>query len=518
MSLKNKRRFLLAALLIFNIFLVFYVIRIDSDETETGGPKANLEEGKALAKKYCQSCHLLPNPSLLPKEMWETGVMPSMGPFFGFKSFKGQLYHQINDVDPSTFPANPIIDSLEWQLMVDYFVQTAPDFLQPHPNKIANLEELPFFNIELPHEASFYGKVSMTSYVKIDTSVNPHRILVSDAMDQKFYVLNPNLKLLSSVKTPGPIVDIVFQNKILLACNIGNDVEANNLRNGTVLPLEINAQQIVLDAKPFFNKLARPVKITQADLNIDGRTDYVISQFGNVIGDLSWREGLANGQFKIHILRNKPGVLTTIVKDSNKDGKPDIWALFAQGDEGIFLYTNNGNGEMKERQVLRFPPSYGSTSFDLVDFNKDGFLDIIYTCGDNADYTPVLKPYHGVYIYLNNGKNNFKQDYFYPINGCYKAIARDFDKDGLVDIATISFFPSAKQPEEAFIYLQNKGNNNFKPYKLPVNTPFEKGITMDAADLDGDGKQDILIGNGFYNSNETDNRKQPLFIILKNKS
>ena len=96
-------------------------------------------------------------------------------------------------------------------------------------------------------------------------------------------------------------------------------------------------------------------------------------------------------------------------------------ALFAQGEEGIFLLQMlNGNFEQKE--VLRFPPVYGSSSFELVDLNNDGFPDIIYTCGDNADYSRVLKPYHGVYIFLNDGKNNFTQKYFYHIDGCYKQL------------------------------------------------------------------------------------------------
>jgi tetratricopeptide (TPR) repeat protein len=48
------------------------------------------------------------------------------------------------------------------------------------------------------------------------------------------------------------------------------------------------------------------------------------------------------------------------------------------------------------------------------DFNNDGYKDILYTCGDNADYSSnVLKSYHGVYIFLNDGHNNFSQKYFF---------------------------------------------------------------------------------------------------------
>src|SRR6185295_6044313 len=101
-----------------------------------------------------------------------------------------------------------------------------------------------------------------------------------------------------------------------------------------------------------------------------------------------------------------------------------------------YLLINKGNDQFDTREILRFPPVYGSSYFELDDFNKDGFKDILYTCGDNADYTSdVLKNYHGIYIYLNDGRNNFSQKYFFAMHGCFKAMARDFDKDGDLDIA-----------------------------------------------------------------------------------
>ena len=152
---------------------------------------------------------------------------------------------------------------------------------------------------------------------------------------------------------------------------------------------------------------------------------------------------------------------------------------------------------------------------------------MIYTCGENADYSIILKPYHGVYIFLNDGKNNFKQQYFYPINGCYKAIAKDFDGDGDLDIASIAFFADyVHQPEEGFVYLKNdsklpagKEGFTFQPYSLAA-AKMGRWLTMDAGDWDGDGKIDLILGNFSIApamiKSSVDWTKQPPFLFLKN--
>ena len=220
-----------------------------------------------------------------------------------------------------------------------------------------------------------------------------------------------------------------------------------------------------------------------------------------------------------------PGAIRAIVNDANGDGRPDIWVLMAQAEEGIYLFLNQGGGEFLANELLHFPPIYGSSYFEFADFNNDGHPDILYTCGDNADFTTgVLKPYHGVYIFLNDGKNHFEQKWFYPIHGCYKAMARDFDGDGDLDIAAISYFPDTQnQPQEGFVYLENEGNLQFNASSLPQNYA-GKWLTMDAGDIDGDGDIDVLIGCMAVKNNrgtagkDSDQKLDNSFLLLENQT
>jgi hypothetical protein len=260
-----------------------------------------------------------------------------------------------------------------------------------------------------------------------------------------------------------------------------------------------------------------------ADVNSDGKQDWIVSGFGNQTGRLSWFEEADNGQMVEHIIHPVPGTLKTIVHDFNDDGLPDIMALMAQGDEQICIFYNKGKGNFEEKTILRFPPVYGSSYFELTDFNHDNAPDILYTNGDNADYSSMLKNFHGVRIFMNDGKNNFEQHWFYPMYGSGKAIARDFDEDGDLDIAAIAFFPDYKLlPEESFIYFENTGNLNFQPYTTPISR-LGRWLVMDAGDVDGDGSQDIILGSFAFSSGIAPEQlvksgaQGPPFVVLRNR-
>ena len=106
------------------------------------------------------------------------------------------------------------------------------------------------------------------------------------------------------------------------------------------------------------------------------------------------------------------------------------------------------------------------------------------------------------------------------MHGCFKAMAADFDGDGDLDIAAISFFADYEHhPDQGFIYLQNEGDFHFKPFTI-AGTEKGRWLTMDTGDLDGDGKTDIVLGNFSIapsrGKSKFDWKLGPPFLFLKN--
>lgn len=479
-----------------------------------------IRSGKALAQIYCQSCHLLPDPALLNKATWEQGVLPAMGPRLGIFRFGTMRYMSaIHDtaIGPSFYPSRPLLADWQWKNIIDYYSGMAPDSMPAQPQHQPIDTTLSLFEAIMPQVV---GHAPVTCYVGVDTAGGRRQILAASLFPSMLSRYDASLREVDSVRIKGGVVDVHAAGDSGIFCNIGN-LNPNNGKLGSAGRFRYDKNnKLMVDSVPFLKQLARPVEVLGADLNGDGRTDYVVCEFGNLKGELCWMEALPGGGYVRHLLKAQPGAIKAYVQDADHDGRPDIWVLFAQGDEGLYLYLNKGGGRFEEQRLLRFPPMYGSVYFELADMNGDGYADIVYACGDNADYSLVLKPYHGVYIFLNDGRNHFTQSYFYPINGCYKAMARDFDGDGDLDLAVIAAFADFKHhPEEGFVYLENEGGMNFRPWSLPA-AKAGRWLTMDVGDVDGDGKPDIVLGNlsvgPTISKGAADWKKGPAVLLLHN--
>ncbi len=470
--------------------------------------KNDQEKGEQLAKTYCGSCHQFTPPELLDKKTWENSILPEMAFRMGLPSpvISKKKFDDLSAVLP-LIPGQPMVSEADYQLITKYFLKLAPDSLS-RPKKIrpALLNQ---FDV---HPVTLAKTLPFISMLKIDSN---GRIFIG-GRDKSLIVLNDDFSVKEKYLLDSPPSFSLSKGKNLLCLEMGM-MDPNDLSNGKLVELSLDTR----DTKTIVDLLKRPVYFEKSDLNGDGLDDFIICEFGNYTGKLEAFENLGNGKYKAHLIEPSPGARKIILRDCNGDGKKDILALLTQADERINLYINKGNFDFSQTNLLRFPAVYGSSYFEINDFNKDGFFDILYTNGDNSDLSQTLKPYHGVRLFLNDGHQQFKESWFYPMDGASWAMASDFDQDGDLDIAAIAFFPDFKKnPEEGFIYFENR-EGRFYPYVKPESTS-GRWLVMDVGDIDKDGDVDIVLGALDFKPDDYDGfslwKEHPTaLLVLKNK-
>jgi hypothetical protein len=483
--------------------------------SSTSRKKIDVLQGKKLAMQYCSSCHLPVTAKYLDKKTWVNSVLSIMANKMEIGVFDTRNNPKKNSMVPFS----------KWLKIVTYFKNEAPNKLTVPKDNITLLDSTSaMFTVEKPRWKMKPNNIATTTLVKYD-SLN-HKLYTSNASSKKMYSWNRTMK-----PTFIPQLHIKGVNAYFYKDSLDNnhgvftgigELKQVNAANGKVIDFDFKNHTKRIIAK----KLLRPVFAVPGDFNKDGLKDWVIGAFGHTIGGLYLYTQQPDPTFRKKVIRNIPGAIDAHVGDFNHDGWPDVMVLFAQAKEGIWLFTNNRRGGFKQRSLLRFPPVYGSNSFQLMDFNHDGKLDILYVAGDNGDFTPVLKPYHGIYIFINQGNYHYKKIYFHHINGATKAIAADFDNDGDLDIAVIAYYADLKEiSHQSFIYFEQDKPMHFVPSTPAPLDKLGRWICMDVADIDGDEDLDIILGNFPSTRGFTTKRKMKTkwdarlpIIILKNKA
>ena len=217
------------------------------------------------------------------------------------------------------------------------------------------------------------------------------------------------------------------------------------------------------------------------------------------------------------------------VGDYDNDGYPD---LLVTGYGRSILYHNNGNGtftDVTEKTLLTLPG--WTTSAVWFDYDNDGRLDL-YVCS-YIDYTNKIpcpdslgrrhyctpnlyKPTHGQ-LFHNNGDGTFTDvtagtAIARAMGKGLGVVATDVNNDGRMDLFV------ANDTVENFLFV-NRGNNQWQEIGTVAGVGFSEngqarsGMGVDAADINGDGWEDLFVSNINYEmfSLYTNNRNETFF-------
>ncbi len=442
-----------------------------------------------VARRACTMCHAFVEPEMLTRKNWATQILPRMSVRLGVakpdfsSSPEGELIRA-----KKIYTDRPLVPVEWWPTIERYYMTRAPEEPLPQDPRAPIEIGLPGLRTEPPR---FRTPDPATTLVKISPS--RRQIFVGDDKEKALFLLDAQGGFVARLDVQNVPVDLVeMDGGIYVTCV------------GSFLPSEIPRAELLWfprqgdsfgPRKVILKELPRSVQAEFADLNGDGRTDFALCMFGNLTGRFSWFENLGDDQYREHPLTHETGPMYCAARDFNLDGKIDLALLLAQHLESLVLLKGDGKGGFTGDTVFQKPPVYGHSHMEAVDFDRDGRLDFIVANGDNGEYESPIKKYHGVWLYRAQPDGSYDEKFLFPLNGAYRALARDLDQDGDLDLVVNSYFPDyVNSPRESFVLLENRGDLTFAPFTFRECIS-GRWLVMDVNDLDGDKDLDVVLGS-----------------------
>ena len=202
--------------------------------------------------------------------------------------------------------------------------------------------------------------------------------------------------------------------------------------------------------------------------------------------------------------RNLPEMLSKegpkiATADVNGDGLEDVYIGGAKDQAGqLYLQTTTGSFIKKEEDIFKQYSAFEDVAVLFFDADKDGDADLFIGAGGNNTEPNTRELQHR--LYLNDGKGNFTIDARAFANSNMNisvAAANDFDGDGDLDL----FVGSRSIPfnygltPQSYLYV-NDGYGHFTDVAAAMNPGISQaGMVTGAvwADVTGDAKKELII-------------------------
>jgi len=231
--------------------------------------------------------------------------------------------------------------------------------------------------------------------------------------------------------------------------------------------------------------------VTSADLDRDGRPEILACEAQR--GELVWLrpEGAGADATLVEtvLAKDLAGPVHVEAADMDRDGDLDLLVscmgqVFPSNDRvgSLVLLVNDGQQRFAPRVLLERVARVNDAR--AADFDRDGRMDIVvaqfgYLQGE-------------VRVLWQRADGSFSSEIQLDLPGTVNVPVADFDGDGALDFAAL-----VSQQYEEIVLFTNAGGGRFTRRTIFGSTNEDFGSSgLAAADLDGDGRVDLLYTNG----------------------
>lgn len=242
---------------------------------------------------------------------------------------------------------------------------------------------------------------------------------------------------------------------------------------------------------PAFNRrvldgnLSGAVSAITGDIDGDGKLDIIATGENN--NQIIWyrNNGARPADFDRRLIRNGPApdptldyAKTVAIGDLDRDGDLDI-AFGSENENLVGWYENQGRGASFSEHVLTTIADHVK-QVRVIDIDRDGDLDLLAASSDD----------NTVALFENNGATPptfVRKPITVTAMGARSVHGADFDRDGDIDVVVAS-----RQDNRIILHLNNSIHRSALLESERVVNTFSETRSVAAADIDGDGRQDIL--------------------------